>query len=50
MNEVQNCRFLSVIADNPMDDRIITAAEDPVSGSDVVLNEINDQYRGQRSY
>ncbi|KAK7120719.1 hypothetical protein R3I94_020644 [Phoxinus phoxinus] len=35
--------------DNPMDDRIITAGE-PVSGSDVVLNEINDQYRGQRSY
>ncbi|XDV54448.1 hypothetical protein PO909_022732 [Leuciscus waleckii] len=35
---------------NPMDDRIITAAEEPISGSDVVLNEINDQYRGQRSY
>ncbi|KAK9968464.1 hypothetical protein ABG768_002789 [Culter alburnus] len=35
---------------NPMDDRIITAAEEPVSGSDVVMNEINDQYRGQRSY
>uniref|UniRef100_A0A673JSE5 Adhesion G-protein coupled receptor G2 n=2 Tax=Sinocyclocheilus rhinocerous TaxID=307959 RepID=A0A673JSE5_9TELE len=34
---------------NPMDDRIITAAEEPSSGSDVVLNEINDQYRGQRS-
>ncbi|XP_056095641.1 adhesion G-protein coupled receptor G2 [Rhinichthys klamathensis goyatoka] len=36
--------------DNPMDNRIITAAEVPISGSDVVLNEINDQYRGQRSY
>ncbi|XP_016121656.1 adhesion G-protein coupled receptor G2-like [Sinocyclocheilus grahami] len=35
---------------NPMDDRTITAAEEPRSGSDVVLNEINDQYRGQRSY
>uniref|UniRef100_A0A9J8D214 Adhesion G-protein coupled receptor G2 n=1 Tax=Cyprinus carpio carpio TaxID=630221 RepID=A0A9J8D214_CYPCA len=35
---------------NPMDDRIITAGEEPSSGSDVVLNEINDQYRGQRSY
>ncbi|XP_051767347.1 adhesion G-protein coupled receptor G2 [Ctenopharyngodon idella] len=35
---------------NPMDDRIITAAEEPVSGSDVVMNEINDQYWGQRSY
>ncbi|CAM4729642.1 unnamed protein product [Leuciscus chuanchicus] len=35
---------------NPMDDRIITAGEEPISGSDVVLNEINDQYRGQRSY
>ncbi|XP_048037524.1 adhesion G-protein coupled receptor G2 isoform X2 [Megalobrama amblycephala] len=35
---------------NPMDDRIITAAEEPVSGSDVVMNEINDRYRGQRSY
>ncbi|XP_043106841.1 adhesion G-protein coupled receptor G2 [Puntigrus tetrazona] len=34
---------------NPMDDRIITAEEEPSSGSDVVLNEINDQYRGQRS-
>ncbi|XP_016119439.1 adhesion G-protein coupled receptor G2-like isoform X2 [Sinocyclocheilus grahami] len=34
---------------NPIDDRIITAAEVPSSGSDVVLNEINDQYRGQRS-
>lgn len=36
--------------DNPMNNRIITAAEEPISGSDVVLNEINDQYRGQRSY
>ncbi|XP_059394607.1 adhesion G-protein coupled receptor G6-like [Carassius carassius] len=35
---------------NPMDDRTITAAEEPSSGSDVVLNELNDQYRGQRSY
>ncbi|KAK2870988.1 hypothetical protein Q8A67_023515 [Cirrhinus molitorella] len=35
---------------NPMDDRIITAGEEPNSGSDVVLNEINNQYRGQRSY
>ncbi|XP_016394685.1 cell wall protein DAN4-like [Sinocyclocheilus rhinocerous] len=35
---------------NPMDDRTITAAEEPRSGSDVVLNEINNQYRGQRSY
>ncbi|XP_039532665.1 adhesion G-protein coupled receptor G2 isoform X2 [Pimephales promelas] len=35
--------------DNPMDDSIITAAE-PISGSDVVLNEINDQYRSQRSF
>uniref|UniRef100_A0A8C2FTB0 Adhesion G-protein coupled receptor G2 n=1 Tax=Cyprinus carpio TaxID=7962 RepID=A0A8C2FTB0_CYPCA len=34
---------------NPMDDRKITAAEKPSSGSDVVLNEINNQYRGQRS-
>jgi len=46
---VQNFSFLSVIADNPMDDSIITAAE-PISGSDVVLNEINDQYRSQRSF
>ncbi|XP_052423466.1 uncharacterized protein LOC127966494 [Carassius gibelio] len=35
---------------NPIDDRTITAAEEPSSGSDVVLNELNDQYRGQRSY
>ncbi|XP_077098380.1 uncharacterized protein LOC143749763 [Siphateles boraxobius] len=35
---------------NPMDNRIITAAEEPISSSDVVLNEINNQYRGQRSY
>ncbi|XP_058644303.1 adhesion G-protein coupled receptor G2 isoform X2 [Onychostoma macrolepis] len=34
---------------NPMNDRIITAAEAPSSGSDMVLNEINNQYRGQRS-
>lgn len=50
MKEVQHLSFLSVIAGNPMDDRIITAAEEPVAGSDVVMNEINDQYRGQRSY
>ncbi|KAI2659684.1 Adhesion G-protein coupled receptor G2 [Labeo rohita] len=35
---------------NPIDDRIITAAEEPSTGSDVVLNEINNRYRGQRSY
>ncbi len=49
MKEVQHLSCLSVIAGNPIDDRIITAAEVPSSGSDVVLNEINNQYRGQRS-
>ncbi len=49
VKEAQNLSCLSVIAGNPMDDRIITAGEEPSSGSDVVLNEINDQDRGQRS-
>ncbi|TRY94336.1 hypothetical protein DNTS_026334 [Danionella cerebrum] len=35
---------------NPIDDRIITEEEEPSSGSDVVLNEINSQYRSQRSF
>ncbi|XP_051973093.1 adhesion G-protein coupled receptor G2-like [Xyrauchen texanus] len=33
---------------NPIDKRTITASEE--HSSDVVLNEINDQYRNQRSY
>lgn len=50
MKEVQHLSFLSVIAGNPTDDRIITANEENISGSDVVMNEINGQYWGQRSY
>lgn len=49
VKEVNHLSCLSVVSGNPMDDRKITAAEKPSSGSDVVLNEINNQYRGQRS-
>lgn len=40
VKEVHKLSCLSVIAGNPVDDRIITAAEKTSSGSDVVMNEV----------
>ncbi|XP_051972056.1 adhesion G-protein coupled receptor G2 [Xyrauchen texanus] len=48
LNNDSMIRAMPMGISNPMDDRIITASELPISG--MILNEINGNYRNQRSY